>query len=101
MKGNINISISDDYATLSTYNYGFYYGYEFGYDEEIEEEIYGLEIQDWDSTQYRISYEEMAVHPNCPDKRECDKCLLYGIALFLELKKQNIIEKYKVVEKID
>lgn len=98
MKGNINMCISDDYASLSTYNYGFYYGYEFDYDEEKEEDIWGLEIQDWDGIQYRISYEEMKKYPNCPDKWECNECLLYGIALFLELQKQSIIEKYKVGE---
>lgn len=94
MKGNINITISDDYACLSTYNYGFYYGYEFDYDEEEENAIYGLEIQDYDSKNYRISYEEMKKYPNCPDKWNCNECLLYGVALFLELKQQNIIEKY-------
>ena len=98
MNGNINISINDDYSALSTLNYGFYYGYEFDYDEESEEDIFGLEIQDEDGSQYRISYMEMSSYPNCPNGWDCDKCLLYGVALFLELKRQNKIDKYKVGE---
>lgn len=91
MKGKIDISISDDYAVMSSYNYGFYYGYEFD-KKECEcgetEEIWGFEVDDNEEEQFRISYEDMEKYPDCPEKWDCEKCLLFGIALYLENKKQ-------------
>lgn len=85
---NIEVNINDDYATLHTYNYGFYYGYEFD-SKECEcgdtEDIYGFEVCDeYKIGAFRISYEEMSKYENCPNQWECDKCLLFGIGLWLE-----------------
>lgn len=93
MNKKINIAINDDYATMSTYNYGFYYGYEFDSKEDEDGDtidIFGFEVDD-NSTNYnyRISYEEMSKFKNCPNQWECDKCLLFGIGLYLEYLKEN------------
>lgn len=88
---NIEIHISDDYATLSTYNYGFYYGYEFDRKETDDdtEDIWGFEVCEEEKIgAFRISYEEMSKYENCPDQWECEKCLLFGIGLWLENNKK-------------
>lgn len=87
---NIEVYINDDYATLHTYNYGFYYGYEFDR-KECEcgetEDVWGFEVCDeYKIGAFRISYEEMSKYENCPSQWECDKCLLFGIGLWLESK---------------
>lgn len=92
MKGKIDITINDDYAVMSSYNYGFYYGYEFDSKEDEEgdtTEVFGFEADDNNSTNYRISYAEMEQYPDCPKQWECDKCLLFGIGLYLEYLKGN------------
>lgn len=97
MKSNIDVMINDDYACLTTPNYDFYFGYDFDYDYEKEEELWGLKAK-IDNKRYCISYEEMQKYSDCPSQWECDKCLLFGIGLIMELKKQNDIEKYEVKE---
>lgn len=85
----MNISISDDYAVLTTKNYGFYYGYEFDEDED-EECIWGFEVNDNSKIgAFRISYEDMKKYKNCPSQWECEKCLLFGIGLWLEENKND------------
>lgn len=90
----IDVCISDDYATLSTYNYGFYYGYEFDSKETEDgevEDVYGFEVCDRENIgAYRISYKDMSKYPGCPSEYECDKCLLFGIGVWLENEKTNI-----------
>lgn len=88
MDVKIDVHINDDYAVLTTTNYGFYYGYEFDSKESEDgdtEEIWGFEVCDGEKIgAFRISYEKMSEFESCPDKWECDKCLLFGIALWLE-----------------
>lgn len=84
MNREIDISISDDYAAISTYNYGFYYGYEF--DSNNDEDIWGFETCE-DDKPFRISYDEMSKYKDCPSQWECTECLLFGIGLWLENKK--------------
>lgn len=85
----IDVHISDDYAILNTTGYGFYYGYEFDTKEcdcGDTEEIYGFEVSnDKSPSIFRISYEEMSKHyDNCPEQWDCEKCLLFGIGLWLD-----------------
>lgn len=91
---NVEIYINDDYATLSTYNYGFYYGYEFDkkeYENGDTDEVFGFEVCEEEKIgAFRISYKEMQKHNNCPEQWQCDKCLLFGIGLWLEHKKSGV-----------
>jgi len=83
----IDVSINDDYAVLNTTNYGFYYGYEFDTKECTcgdTEEIWGFEVNDNDRPIFGISYEEMSKYKDCPSQWECEKCLLFGIGLWVE-----------------
>ena len=49
MDVKIDVHVNDDYAVLTTTNYGFYYGYEFDSKESEDgdtEEIWGFEVCD-------------------------------------------------------
>ncbi len=85
---NVEVYINDDYAVLNTENYDFYYGYE--YDEtNYDEPVYGFEVRNDIESLFRISYEKMQKYNNCPELSQCDKCLLFGIGLWLEHKKSG------------
>ena len=86
----IDVAINDDYAVLTTYNYGFYYGYEFDRKEcECGEtiDIWGFEVDEPNTKledKFRISYEDMKKYKGCPSQWQCEECLLFGIGLWLE-----------------
>lgn len=81
----IDLAINDDYAVLTTTNYGFYYGYEYD-TKECEcgetEEICGFEVNGNNGKLFGISYDDMKKVKGCPDKWDCEKMLLFGIGLF-------------------
>lgn len=81
------VSINDDYAIMRTPNYGFYYGYEYD-TKECEcgesEDIFGFEVNNEKGICFEISYEDMTKIEGCPQQWECEKCLLFGIGLFLD-----------------
>lgn len=82
---NISMCISDDYAVMNTWNYGFYYGYEF--DEIDDEDIWGFTVCEGEKIDaFRISYDEMSKYEDCPRQWDCSECLLFGIGLYLESK---------------
>lgn len=89
----IDITISDDYAVLTTTNYGFYYGYEYGFEEDKygdTHEIWGFEVNGNGGKIFRISADEMAKIKNCPDKWNCEEMLLFGIGLFFNKLPENL-----------
>ena len=93
MKSKIDVAINDDYAVLSTENYYFYYGYEFDKKEckcGDTKEIWGFEITKNNKKEFRISADEMHDYKECPNQWQCEKMLLFGIGLYLDM-----IEKEK------
>ncbi len=89
----IEITISDDYAVLTTTNYGFYYGYEYDFEEDKygdTHDIYGFEVNGNDEKIFRISANDMKKIKNCPDEYDCEKMLLFGIGLFFNKLPSNL-----------
>ena len=89
----IDVSINDDYAVLTTTNYGFYYGYEYDYEEDKygdTHEIWGFEVNGNNGKLFRISADDMKKIENCPDKWNCEKMLLFGIGLFFNKLPDNL-----------
>lgn len=82
----IDITINDDYAVLTTTNYGFYYGYEYD-TKECEcgetEEIWGFEVNGNNGKLFGISADDMKKIKGCPNEWDCDAMLLFGIGLFI------------------
>ena len=94
----IDIAINDDYAVLTTTNYGFYYGYEYDFEEDKygdAHEIWGFEVNRNDGKIFRISADEMAKIKNCPDKWNCEEMLLFGIGLFFNKLPENLESEVK------
>lgn len=93
----IDVSINDDYAVLTTTNYGFYYGYEYDFEEDEDgdtHEIWGFVANGNDGKLFGITAEEMEKMENCPDKWDCEKMLLFGIGIFMN-KYVSDLEEYK------
>ena len=93
----IDITISDDYAVLTTTNYGFYYGYEYDFEENEDgdtHEIWGFSVNGNDGKLFGITADEMEKMENCPSKWDCEKMLLFGIGIFLN-KYVSELEEYK------
>ncbi len=81
----IDLAINDDYAVLTTTNYGFYYGYEYDMKEckcGETEEIWGFEVNGNNGKLFGISVDDMEKIKGCPDKWDCEKMILFGIGLF-------------------
>lgn len=92
----IDITISDDYAVLTTTNYGFYYGYEYD-TKECEcgetEEIWGFEVNGNNGKLFGISADDMKKIKDCSDKWDCEEMLLFGMGLFINKVTIDLIKK--------
>jgi hypothetical protein len=95
----IDVTISGDYAVLTTTNYGFYYGYEYD-TKECEcgetEEIWGFEVNGNNGKLFGISADDMKKIKGCPDKWDCEAMLLFGIGLFINEAKIDLIKNVTI-----
>ena len=100
----IDVTINDDYAVLTTTNYGFYYGYEYD-KKECEcgetEEIWGFEVNGNNGKLFGISFDDMKNIKGCPDKWDCNEMLLFGIGLFINKLPDydNFVQKIETQQK--
>lgn len=100
----IDVTINDDYAVLTTTNYGFYYGYEYD-KKECEcgetEEIWGFEVNGNNGKLFGISFDDMKKIKGCPDKWDCNEMLLFGIGLFINKLPDydNFVQKIETQQK--